>query len=63
VQPLLVTAEAADAPIAAATTAAEALYALHLSDWQRQLANNNQTQCSDAYVRILPAMHVSELDV
>jgi hypothetical protein len=62
VQPPLDVAEATDAPIAAAAAAAEAPHAPPLSDWQQQLADNDQAQHSGAYTRIAPAVHASELD-
>ncbi len=61
-QPLLDKTEAADATITAAATAAEALHAPPLSDWQRQLADDDQAQCSSVYARIVPAVHASESD-
>ncbi len=61
-QPPLDEAEAANTPIAAAAAAAKALHAPPLSDWQRQLADDDQAQRSGAYARIVPAMHASESD-
>jgi hypothetical protein len=53
----------ADAPIAATAATAEAPpHAPPLSDWQRQLADDDQAQHSGAYARIAPAVHASEWD-
>jgi hypothetical protein len=62
VQPPLEEAEVADAPIAAAAAAAEAPHAPPLSDWQRQLADDDQAQRLGAYASIALAVHVSESD-
>ncbi len=61
-QLLLDEAKGADAPIAAAAAAAEASHAPPLSDWQRQLANNDQVQRSGTYAHIVPAVHALESD-
>ncbi len=61
-QPPLDAAEAADVPIAVATTAAEVPHAPPLSDWQRQLADDNLAHRSGVYACISPSVHALESD-